>query len=1125
MTSPQQVGSAYISITPKLDRSGVAAFREKLKREMKGLDTNTVAKVQAKVDTTGAERQVQKFRKSVDNSFSKKGSKRLETALYSFTSFRNLAQLGLLVSGVMAGTKVAIAAVAPALVALGSSAGFASVSLTALGPAMIGTGIAAWGVSQAFSEIGEKLKMHKKAAGGSKTAQEELAKALAKMKPAEREFFKTMLKLIKNNEKFRDSMKAAVLPGFTNFLEDLQAKSKKGKSALDLFQGSARGFGKTIGGTVAKLGDFIKSPAFKSDFKFMDKNNQAAFVNLGQAINKLIPPIFRLFAMSSPLVLRFSVYIEKLANQFSNWLDSFSDQQIIGFFQRAGTELAKWWTLASNLGKILFNVLGASLPSGGTLVDRLIAFTEAVKNYTGSEAGQKQIAKFFTFFANLDYGKMVKVVTQAIALAGVFKGVSLVAKHPILMFLAALAVQYPAETAEIINSISKSLKGAMEFAAKNPEAVTALLALIAAYKGLTVLRGLKLPVLGKGIPATGGKQAAGGALAGGVLGGPAGLAITVGTLIASDFLLNDGKGTKSLMEKIKDYFPKAYDSTLKNKEKSPTGFAEGDWITAFGKKIGDMYVNAGKGANKDQPNMLGEAFAAAVFPPTTLAILDKLGFGKNPPKAPPKPPALPVTGANVLLARQAAAAQAALNGAIAEGTLNLQANSEKSADNNVGLQNYVKANKDSIMASYEHIKATQGNAAAQKFLSAQNGTARRSLVDMLVQVGWNKKAAEKYAASVYAIPKTAPTDVELKKDRDAKERLRVLKGKIAEVAKLHTITVGIDDKKKVEERLHKLGIQQHALATGKTPSKAAADYKKYLGDKYHTGGKVRGHSPNKTADNIPAWLTANEYVQPVDSVRHYGVGFMDAIRNRTLPKDYISQYASGGRVLPYPVNINNTKIPKPADIVGGPGIGGGFGKWPSGPGAQRGDSGVWRKIIAIIKKIPGQKGHASSTYRAGDPLWHGSGRAVDWAGYNQDNVAGYFQKHKSKVLELIHRTNKRDYGVSRGQNSPMGNSLLNAHRNHVHIAMAQGGLVPDRLHDNGGPLLSGEGTNRSGQSELVLNNAQAHALEDRIRGGEGLNGDVQVNLYVDGELVRGVARAEIKKSNGELVNTLGRKRS
>ena len=51
---------------------------------------------------------------------------------------------------------------------------------------------------------------------------------------------------------------------------------------------------------------------------------------------------------------------------------------------------------------------------------------------------------------------------------------------------------------------------------------------------------------------------------------------------------------------------------------------------------------------------------------------------------------------------------------------------------------------------------------------------------------------------------------------------------------------------------------------------------------YATGGTVRGYSPHDKADNIPAWLTANEYVQPVAAVRHYGTDFIAWISTKEL---------------------------------------------------------------------------------------------------------------------------------------------------------------------------------------------------------------------------------------------------
>lgn len=61
-----------------------------------------------------------------------------------------------------------------------------------------------------------------------------------------------------------------------------------------------------------------------------------------------------------------------------------------------------------------------------------------------------------------------------------------------------------------------------------------------------------------------------------------------------------------------------------------------------------------------------------------------------------------------------------------------------------------------------------------------------------------------------------------------------------------------------------------------------------------SGGPVTGWSPSPTADNIPAWLTAGEYVLPVRAVQalkeRFGPGFLENLR-RGMPG-----YAGGGEV-------------------------------------------------------------------------------------------------------------------------------------------------------------------------------------------------------------------------------------
>jgi hypothetical protein len=66
------------------------------------------------------------------------------------------------------------------------------------------------------------------------------------------------------------------------------------------------------------------------------------------------------------------------------------------------------------------------------------------------------------------------------------------------------------------------------------------------------------------------------------------------------------------------------------------------------------------------------------------------------------------------------------------------------------------------------------------------------------------------------------------------------------------------------------------------------------------GGRVPGSSPNSKSDNILGWLTAGEWVHPVQAVRYWGEDFMRAIDGLRMPRladgGPVGRYAEGGLV-------------------------------------------------------------------------------------------------------------------------------------------------------------------------------------------------------------------------------------
>lgn len=117
------------------------------------------------------------------------------------------------------------------------------------------------------------------------------------------------------------------------------------------------------------------------------------------------------------------------------------------------------------------------------------------------------------------------------------------------------------------------------------------------------------------------------------------------------------------------------------------------------------------------------------------------------------------------------------------------------------------------------------------------------------------------------------------------------------------------------------------------------------------------------------------------------------------------------------------------------------------------------RILELAKKS-GIPYRVSSTLRPGDTVanggfsWHAKGNAVDFGGYNQDKFAQYWMGMAGSLLELIHRTNTRDYGISNGKPfSKNGNeALYNQHRDHVHVAMHGDGGGGGGAANTGGTL-------------------------------------------------------------------------
>ena len=192
-----------------------------------------------------------------------------------------------------------------------------------------------------------------------------------------------------------------------------------------------------------------------------------------------------------------------------------------------------------------------------------------------------------------------------------------------------------------------------------------------------------------------------------------------------------------------------------------------------------------------------------------------------------------------------------------------------------------------------------------------------------------------------------------------------------------------------------------------------------------------------------------------------------------------------------------TAVQLPLDIATGLGEkvksffdGGGTAK-----GMGRGTAGMgWQAMWNMVKAaIPGAV-LTSSTRPAGTKTvngglsYHSQGRAIDVVPATMDTFA--------KMKALFPNARELIFSPAGGQQllngKPhfWGGAVRAMHWNHVHAAMANGGVVP-KLYDQGGWMPhGGMGINLTGQPEAVLTPDESRALKTGLGGRALINGDV-----------------------------------
>ncbi|HEU4754007.1 MAG TPA: hypothetical protein VFU47_12935 [Armatimonadota bacterium] len=278
-----------------------------------------------------------------------------------------------------------------------------------------------------------------------------------------------------------------------------------------------------------------------------------------------------------------------------------------------------------------------------------------------------------------------------------------------------------------------------------------------------------------------------------------------------------------------------------------------------------------------------------------------------------------------LSAREAESAyQAAIDNVTASIKQNghtLDLNTAKGRANDAAIRQLIGSIDAKANATYEHIKATQGETAAQEAAAKVYEEGRRQLVKSLTQILGNKEAAEKLANQIYKIPKQWGTNVTMD-DSDARagatwvrKTIKDLNGK--------TITI------KVKMETHGSLQGEHIIGKGTQL-------------KYAEGGPVVGGSGSR--DDVPVLAMGGEWFIRKGAVRalerDFGPDF--------LPR--LNWWDRGGRGPVQDVRPAGGVAPAPAPAPGSVGSGQSI-VYQFAPGSVVLDASKLRTIQDVVELI------------------------------------------------------------------------------------------------------------------------------------------------------------------------------
>jgi hypothetical protein len=249
---------------------------------------------------------------------------------------------------------------------------------------------------------------------GSKSA-DKYADAMAKLSPEGRKFVLALIDVNNALAEQRKKLEAAVLPGFTSFLQSAQTQA-------DFLGDKLSVLGATIGNVAAKVGEFVASDVFTDRLGTMLDGVNRAAETLSTAVVPLIRAVMDIGAAATPLLERFATWVTDVALRFSKWIEAKNTTgELQEAIKKAGDTLANWGAAAWNVISGVYNIIRDANTGMGDFSEGAKDATAKFKEWT--EVNTDKIKGFFETLRGVDWGAIAAGSAALLGLAGAMRAV------------------------------------------------------------------------------------------------------------------------------------------------------------------------------------------------------------------------------------------------------------------------------------------------------------------------------------------------------------------------------------------------------------------------------------------------------------------------------------------------------------------------------------------------------------------------------------------------------------------------------------------------------------------------------------------------------------------------------